>query len=321
MKFSVSVSPIKLARTIVSPIKLTFSVLGKSIVASLPYKKLVVAVGNFILLIRRQNTVRSTDVITFDSGKGLTDTPVVNELAAKATSKPITNNASLFDGEAYFAEDYIAEDYTLPIQLVKNVGKNLSNSFSVSDSSILTFTFGRQFFSTVAATDFLDGEVDKTDKSIEFFKSSDNVPKVSDQISFVTSYIRDFQNTTNFADIQNLTTNKVATNNASISDTSSFGIGMGRTDVSNVLEGAALLLGKSTSDSVSITDQVSVLLSGVYNETPSDSVDVSSSASIVLNKGLSETPTVGSSGSLLMQDYTEDMTYFAEDYVGQSRTF
>jgi hypothetical protein len=41
----------------------------------------------------------------------------------------------------------------------------------------------------------------------------------------------------------------------------------------------------------------------------------------LINKSISDQVTLASSGSLISQGYTEDNTYFLEDYVGESRTF
>jgi len=53
----------------------------------------------------------------------------------------------------------------------------------------------------------------------------------------------------------------------------------------------------------------------------SDDFAAMAASAVNLRKALSETSALSDIGSLRSQGYTEDMTYFAEDYIGASRTF
>ena len=52
----------------------------------------------------------------------------------------------------------------------------------------------------------------------------------------------------------------------------------------------------------------------------SEMLAVSDTQTVVFAANKSDNAVLSSSGSLLMQDYC-DITYFLEDYVGQTRTF
>lgn len=57
-----------------------------------------------------------------------------------------------------------------------------------------------------------------------------------------------------------------------------------------------------------------------FSDTTANIITMSDSSLLSNDKGVADSVTASDSGSLLMQDYC-DMTYFAEDYVGTTRTF
>jgi len=78
------------------------------------------------------------------------------------------------------------------------------------------------------------------------------------------------------------------------------------------------LFGKSFSDAVSVSDAITKTVTKPF----ADSVSTSDSFSrtVDYNRSFSDSVSTSSSGSLRSQGYC-DFTYFAEDYVGYSRTF
>lgn len=69
-------------------------------------------------------------------------------------------------------------------------------------------------------------------------------------------------------------------------------------------------------DSASVTDATAI----DFTKPLTESASVSDQKFLELIKGLTETLTAGDSGQLFSTGYA-DLTYFAEDYVGESRTF
>jgi hypothetical protein len=58
-----------------------------------------------------------------------------------------------------------------------------------------------------------------------------------------------------------------------------------------------------------------------YKRSFTNDASASSSDVVLFGKILANAASAATNGSLRMQSYTEDMTYFAEDYVGTSQTF
>ena len=141
--------------------------------------------------------------------------------------------------------------------------KNLLESPTVQDQ--IAFQYPKFFTETVKVIDFLGGELDKTDKTIDYFDVVGNTSSVADQFERQVDYVRSFS------------------------------------ELTSIVDSAAISLSREVSDSASVSDNL------VYD--------------IFLGVTLADGSSAVDSGSLLAQGYTEDMTYFAEDYVGESRTF
>lgn len=77
---------------------------------------------------------------------------------------------------------------------------------------------------------------------------------------------------------------------------------------------------KEFADSVGMVDNMDTDIQYLIIKTISELVYTSDTHIIEAVLAKADSVTVGSSGLLVMQDYC-DITYFAEDYVGQSRTF
>lgn len=77
-------------------------------------------------------------------------------------------------------------------------------------------------------------------------------------------------------------------------------------------------IGKSLSDSFDVSDSLSYAVN--FNRSFSETEYVIDSQNLSFFKGLSDSKSTSDSGALRMTDYA-DISYFAEDYVGVSRTF
>lgn len=227
-------------------------------------KKLAVAIGNFIYAKFFTETPTVSESISKESSKGFSDGFEVQESIDVLRGKNVFNPVVFSDGETYFLQDYIAEDYVLPSQCIREFYKNgLDFTITVADQPAIQYN--KAFAEAVLVTDYLDGELDKTDKTIDFFKASDNVPVVSDSFSRQVNFVRSFS------------------------------------DLASIAESKAISLSRGVSDSAAVTDLFSY--------------------EIFIGVNLSDSSSASDAGSLLAQGYTDSMTYFAEDYVGSSRTF
>lgn len=248
MKLRTLVSPIRLSLGAASK-RLRFSVAALSLQTLVASKKLIVDIGEFLLLLTKQDTAIASEGNTVRFEKVLSDLGFASELLSFRFTKSFADRSVFSDGEQYFAEDYVegaplAQTYTEPSQVFKRVGKVLANSSEASDAPPIR-VFGKVLGHNVGATDDLNGVLPGDDQTISFFKSLDQTFQAAEDFVRRVTYIRAFSD------------------NFSTSDTDT------------------LVVGKITQDASQTSD----------------------------------------SGSLRMQSYTEDMTYFAEDYVGTTRTF
>jgi hypothetical protein len=88
------------------------------------------------------------------------------------------------------------------------------------------------------------------------------------------------------------------------------------TDAADAASITVLSAAKSFADQYTVADFPDV----VPHKRFSDDVDTADTVVIVANLGIVDEASIADSGSIRMQDYC-DFTYFAEDYVGEARTF
>lgn len=223
-----------------------------------------------------------TDDQVFAIGKGITETTTISELTAIALAKVLADQAGLSD---------------LPS---KNIGK--------------------VFAEVLGVTDDVDGEATvEDDQNIAFFKNTTNVTNVTDLLTRVVAYVRAFTETVGAADTPSLGVAKPFSNSLTISEV--IDIVLSKTaslsDTVSAIDELAFAIAKSLTDTASISDtpskNVSKILANSATITDSDVIDFLA--------GKSDSATVSEAGSLLNQDYVDNGFYFAEDYVGLSRTF
>ena len=98
-------------------------------------------------------------------------------------------------------------------------------------------------------------------------------------------------------------------------------------DAMSAAEAKAISFQRSFSESTNVTDDVNGALSEddqlieFFKSLENQAALVDADRSYVMSKILAEIPAAASSGTLYSQGYTVDMSYFAEDYVGESRAF
>lgn len=98
-------------------------------------------------------------------------------------------------------------------------------------------------------------------------------------------------------------------------------------DAMSAAEVRTISFQRSFSESTNVTDDVNGALSEddqlieFFKSLSNQAALVDADRSYVMSKILAEIPAAASSGTLYSQGYTVDMSYFAEDYVGESRAF
>lgn len=98
-------------------------------------------------------------------------------------------------------------------------------------------------------------------------------------------------------------------------------------DPVSTADAKAISFQRSFSESTNVTDDVNGALSEddqlieFFKSLENQAALVDADRSYIMSKILAEIPAAASSGTLYSQDYTVDMSYFLEDYVGESRAF
>lgn len=223
-------------------LRLSFSpkVLKLAVVA----KRLSVAIGKFILSKFNVENISVSDSFSNQPEKSFSNSAIAQDISLVVPNKGIFNTVGLSDGEEYFEEDYVLGDYVLDTQITWVLNKNVLEVALVQDT-LSSIQYSKLINENIKVIDFLDGELDKTDKTIDFFTATTNIPSVTDQFERQVAYVRSFA------------------------------------ELTSIVDSAAISIGVSLANNSSALD----------------------------------------SGFLRLQGYTEDMTYFAEDYVGESKTF
>lgn len=265
----------------------------------------------------RQDSAGVSDEIHADISKIITDLAGVLEQHAIAVHKPLEDQLATIEDLAKVVFKKAATDYAaLSDQIdTKAVGKGLADPIGVSDLVAASMDKGivdaagvtdqaaaylvKYLHDTVTVTDDLDGSASiLDDQEITFFKVLGDVSGVSDLFERVVAYVRRFDDTASLMDQAALDISKSISEGASVFDASMAFLDKRVADVAGVSDSKALSLAKQANDAAGFSDVKQVQV----------------------GKGTQDAAGVGDSGSLRMQGYCE-FSYFAEDYVGESRTF
>lgn len=166
---------------------------------------------------------------------------------------------------------------------------------SVAQVDAATKAFGKNLTDVAALAEQI---------SLGTSKSAADTQTLSDVIFIATTFNRAFADTTSFTDAATRSVGKVLA------------------DSVNETDAVSLAVTKLIADSLAMADSV-VGINFTDNEDDAVAIDdlgVDDDPAWVLGKNLSDTASTTDAGLLIMQDYC-DITYFLEDYVGQSRTF
>jgi hypothetical protein len=119
-----------------------------------------------------------------------------------------------------------------------------------------------------------------------------------------------------FTDAELFHIDKVLADNAALSEAATLALNKLLADTATATDTLALAVGQASSDSASVSEVAAIQ----FSRPAADSFSIIDA--IVRSHGLGKanTASLDDFGSLLNQDYTGPL-YFAEDYVGTSRTF
>ena len=313
-----------------------------SAAAIVPLIQIRATTGRFFKRLRLTDNPRIASLMTFVLGRGFTDAYTVADFPDVVPNKRpsdtalvadvrdpfqigkgLSENPKIEEGD-YFAEDYTDPGYTI-VSFRVGVTKPFSEPLSVADAPLLGFvpayTDAASASDTVLTKDIIAATekvltADITDVAAAFLTrvlgnsalAGELALRATDKVlvdgsvtadAHLTSLQRPLADQASTLDVLLASAAKVAADNAATGDVAL------RSTNKVLADGAALFDGDITR-----------VLGATHVDT-STTTDVIVFAGIL---GIIDAPSVADSGGLRMQDYC-DFDYFAEDYVGEVRTF
>lgn len=209
-------------------------------------------------------------------------------------------------------------------------GKSLSDSVSFTEVFVATLVFLRDFSDTISVPDTVALSFSKA--LADSFATSDVVAR-----SFSKFLASGFAMNDSFDanDGSTYAFSKGVTNVVFVPDTQTKAVNKALTDTASAADALAVVFSKALADVISTSDTLSVLFEKTLADAVAaqdaaaksfdkvaspDSVSAADATSLSPTKGISDMIEPVDAGSLVSQNYC-DITYFAEDYVGESRTF
>lgn len=238
----------------------------------------------------KTDTVAVIDSKIISVVKQFADLPVVSDALVKSTNKGIADSISL--SEVVVTVLIFIRNFADSINVSDSVAigyiKQLADQVSLSDSDTLNFSKG-----------ISDGVAMNDDADIDF-----DLQKYVTNMAFVS-------------DAKTFDISKALADTATPADALAFALTRPLADSFLLNDTAALINELLKSDSVSTSDS---LAKEFAKTVTADSISSTDTVFLEPSKAVSDTATPEDAGSLLSQGYC-DITYFAEDYVGSSRSF
>jgi hypothetical protein len=237
------------------------------------------------------DVVNPLDGTVLSTTKVLDDTPVLQEFVGIDFDKPLTDSFSMID----------------QVDIAYDIGKVLADTYATLDAT--TVTSGKGVTDSVFMIDNMDGDIE-----FALIKTLSELQFVTDSLIAVVG--KQITDTFTGIDTASLALGKNFTESVTESDSSVIDFGKNSTDSIALQEVLVAVLGKSFADSFTGIDTTAYAFAKVL----ADVSTVSDQSTIASSLQKADNTVLDDAGLLVMQDYC-DITYFLEDYVGQSRTF
>lgn len=314
---------------------------------------ILVELGLFIKTI-----VVSDQFVTLDSAvkaflASKSDNALAIDAASRQFQKAVTDNGAISDEIALSFLRGLTDAASITDAFRQEFLKPRSDAVEFQDASVSSIT--KHVSDDVLFTDDVDGQASlEDDQEMHFFKSISNVSVVTEIFLMVMNYVRSADSSATVVDLISGLFGKVAQSNSSVSDAATASFSKGLTEVLSTVDGIAISIDTSRGDALSSSDAHAISISKltensasvvdeifiVRGKNPFDDTFVSEirvfsfdkllgdlgsvsdlfERNAQFNRLLNELTLTSDTGSLRSQGYS-DFTYFAEDYVGASRTF
>lgn len=237
------------------------------------------------------HTFGTTDATSFTAQKPLFSSFGSTDFTTTALTKANFHSVAVPDTVLKSSTKSLSSSFSQTDAVSTNTGKALANTFTTTDATSYAFT--RPLASSFGSTDFATTHLTKS--NVDSFSFADSLTKdVNSRLTDTFSHVDSTVMSADKALAHFVTT----------------------TDVHNTIIGRVINDGFAMNDAADLADGITYqTVKYVTNVT-----FVNDSSSRAWNANKADSVSLGSSGILSSQNYC-DLSYFAEDYVGVSRTF
>jgi hypothetical protein len=249
------------------------------------------------------------------------DEPVgVASQATKAVQKSLSESETVTEaiskgiGKAPIDELAAIGDFTRTV-----VFKRVPNeALGLTDVFAKQVAYSRVFNDVVFPTDDLDGEASlQDDQEIAFVKTRTDLTHTADVFSRTVSFNREFTDAAGAGEQATKGFGKALEDASAFADVQNFSLGKALSDTPIFVDTQALDVSKPLIESGVATDSSE---KGVSKPT-TDSFGAIDLSTVDFEKAQTDPVSTADAGSLVSQGYVDNNQYFAEVYVGTSRSF
>lgn len=255
---------------------------------------------------------------------------ILIQVAAESDSSGLyqykTDTVAVIDSKIISVAKQFSELLGVADATVKSTNKLIADSISFSEVVVTVLIFIRNFADSInvpdaLAIDYLKQLADQVSLSdsdtLDFSKGISDGVAMSDDADIDFDLQKYIMNMAFVADAETKSFSKSLYDIATLVDLFSYEFNKPLADSFSLTESTSLIQELLKSESIIITD---ALAKEFAKTVTADSINSTDAVSLEPSKAMSDTATIDDAGSLLSQGYC-DITYFAEDYVGSSRSF
>jgi len=237
------------------------------------------------------DVVNPLDGTVLSTTKVLDDTPILQEFVGIDFDKQLADSFSMVD----------------QVDIAYDIGKVFADAYTTIDTT--TVTPGKGVADSVFMVDNMDGDIE-----FALIKTISELQFVTDSLLAVVG--KQITDTFSGIDTASVTLGKVFSDSVTESDSSVINFGKNPTDNVSLQEVLTRVLSKAFADSFTGIDTTAYAFAKVLTDISA----ITDQSTIASSLQKADNAVLDDAGLLVMQDYC-DITYFLEDYVGQSRTF
>jgi len=278
--------------------------------------------GQFLAIFELFENPQTTDAQVFAFFKNLTDSSIAADAAAKAFGTARQDSASTVDEKVLAVLKPIVDAPSVTDLTFRSVVKPaLADTVAASEQILIEYFNTQILLETVSATDDLDGATTaEDDQEMQFVKVRSDTAVITDSLVRQLNYNRTHADAASAIDLASLAPEKFFSDVGGVSDALLISRSKGLSSSAGATD--TFVRQNSFSRPFTETPSANDLPELQLSTTRSDSASVTDSVIVLrtVNQFHSETPSATDAGSLRSQGFA-DFTYFAEDFVGASRTF